>query len=381
MTQYISEPIAVDRASIKTAMQEAWETLEPGIDFAPGTPADFLLDVFAQMHAESLQTLTQMLAIAFRGSLEKVDRVFQRDPVQATADATLVRNDSPERLVPAGTEFNVLGADGQPVAFQTVSDVTFAAADTSEAVELIAVQGGTGGNGLSTVIGPALTSTWYVSLTITGTTSGGEDGETDDEYLNRAADTRPGRAFTIVLPEDLGRFLRNEAGVDRALILDRFDPDTVDYNASGHITAIPVDETGAALSGGTMTALQAAAQEITNTNLVVHVIAPTYVDVDVVFVGVAATGFDPADVETRAEQAVLDFLDPSRWGLPSSGDQRDWVETSIVRHQDISTVLNNVEGFDHWTTLTIGGVAADFTITTDPGALPDFDSTASGTVT
>lgn len=380
MTTYISEPIPVDRASIKTQMQDAWTALDPGIDFAAGTPADFLLDVFAQMHAESLQTLTQMLEIAFRGSLEKVDRVFQRDAVQATTDATLTRTDTAARTVPAGTEFNLQGADGNPVAFQLVNDAVFASLDTSEAVELIAVQGGAGGNGLSVVLGPALTSTWYANLVVTGSTSGGEDGETDDEYLNRAADTRPGRAFTIVLPEDLSRFLRNETGVDRVLVLDRYNPVGPSFDDLGHVTAIPIDAAGAALSGGTMTDLQEAAQEIALNNLQVHVIAPTKVDVDVVFVGVASAGYDATDVNDRAESAVLDFLDGSRWGLPDGGDQRDWIETTIVRHQDIGTILNNVQGFDHWTTLTINGSATDFTLT-GPGALPDVDSTCSGTTT
>jgi hypothetical protein len=60
-------------------------------------------------------------------------------------------------------------------------------------------------------------------------------------------------------------------------------------------------------------------------------------------------GYSAADVETRAEQAVLDFLSRAQWGLPPTGDQRLWLETTTVRFQDVSTVLNNTAGFDHWT--------------------------------
>jgi hypothetical protein len=52
---------------------------------------------------------------------------------------------------------------------------------------------------------------------------------------------------------------------------------------------------------------------------------------------------------------VLDFLDRSRFGLPSSGDDREWLDVRIVRFQDIVTTLNNVQGFDYYTSLTING--------------------------
>lgn len=352
ITRYISEPIPVDRASIKAEMVEAWETLDPGIDIAAGTPADFLLDVLSQFHAEALQTFTQQLAISNRYGLEKIDRVIQRDAVQATASATLTRTDTDAKTVSAGTEFNLLGADGNPVAFALVNDAVFLAADQSEAVELIAVQGGTGGNGLSTVIGPATTLSWFNTLVITGTTSGGEDGETDEEFLDRGADTRPGRAFTIVQPDDLGRWLRNESGVDRAQVIDLYDADTSTADVGGHITAIPIDTDGAALSGGTMTTLETAAQALAVTGIEIHIIAPTDTTITVVFAGVAESGYDAADVESRAESAVLDFLDRSRWGLPGSGDVRDWLDVRTVRFQDIVTILNNVQGFNHYANVT-----------------------------
>lgn len=384
MSRYVSDPIAVDRASIKAEMQDALEALQPGTDFSAGTSLDFVLDVFSQFHAENLQTFTQQLAISFRYGLEKIDRIIQRTATQATASATLVRTAADAavgaRTVTAGTQFNLLGTTGEPVPFELVTDVTFAAADASEACELIAVQGGTGGNGLSTVIGPATTVTWFQSLTATGSTSGGEDAETDEAFLDRGADTRPGRAFTIVLPDDLARFLRNQSGVDRVQVINNYDADTSTAGVGGHMTAIPIDADGAALSGGTMTALEAAAQEITNLNGTIHVIAPTDTMIAVVFAGVAETGFDASDVETRAEAAVLDFLDRSAWGLPKSGDVRDWLDVRTVRYQDVITVLNNVQGFDYYTSLTINAGTADVAMT-GPGALPSASSTASGTVT
>lgn len=386
MTTYLSEPIPVDRGSIRAQIDERALALMPGLDTtSPGTAYDLFADSVTTLHAEALTTLTQMLAIAFRGSLEKVDRIIQRDAVQATATGTLTRTAADaaagERVIPAGTPFNLQGADGVPVEFQTVNDETFTGTDDELTdVDLIAAQGGTGGNGLSTVIGPAQTVSWYLSLTLDDPTSGGEDAEDDETYLNRGADEKPGRAFTIVRPDDLARFLRNQPGVDRALVVNDYDADTSTADVGGHMTAWVIDADGAALSGGTMDDLKDSAQEIAVTDGIIHIEAPVDTTITVVFVGVAHADFDASDVETRAEQAVLDFLDRSRFGLPDYGDQRLWLDVRMVRFQDIVTVLNNVQGFSHYTSLTVNGGTSDVTLA-GPGALPAANSTASGTVT
>lgn len=387
MTEYLSSPVAVDRASIRSQIDARALELMPDLDTtSPGTTYDVLADVFASLHAESLQTMTQMLEIAFRGSLEKVDRIIQRDAVQSTATGTLTRTAADAtatgtRVVAAGTEFNLQGSDGTPVAFQTVNDETFIGTDADlTGVDLIAVLGGTGGNGLSTVTGPAQTVSWYLSLVLDAPASGGEDAEDDETYLNRGADEKPGRAFTIVLPDDLSRWLRNQPGVDRALVVNNYNADLSAADVGGHMTAVVIDADGAELSGGTMTSLEADAQEIAVTDGVIHIIAPTYTEVAVEFAGKAVSGFDAADVETRAEAAVLDFLSPALWGLPQTGDQLDWEDVRTVRFQDVSTVLNNVQGFDYWTSLTVNSDTADVSMT-GPGALPAPTSTAAGTVT
>jgi hypothetical protein len=245
------------------------------------------------------------------------------------------------------------------------------------AVGLIASIAGADGNNLQAGAVPAQTLTWLGTITVTALTSGGVDAEDDDTYLNRLADTRPLQLQAIALGDDLARWLRNQSGVDRALALDNYNGGA---GVAGHITAVPVDVNGDALSSPAMTALQTAAQAITLTNLTIHIVAPTYTTITVVFTGIAAAGYSATDVETRAEQAVLDFLSRAQWGLPPTGDQRLWLETTTVRFQDLSTVLNNTAGFDHWTSLTINGGTADV-VMSGPGALPKSDSSAAGTVT
>jgi hypothetical protein len=115
----------------------------------------------------------------------------------------------------------------------------------------------------------------------------------------------------------------------------------------------------------------------------VHVVDANYTTLTIVFAGVAASGYDPTDVEARAEQAIADLINPARWGAPAAASENlapAWVNTPVVRFQDISAALNNVEGFDHWTSLTINGGTADVTMN-GIAPLPSAASTVSGTVT
>jgi hypothetical protein len=385
MTRYIIEPIPVDRGAVRSVIDDEITTAIPGLEIPPGSALDVMVDTFAGASAEDRQLFTDVLAIIFRYSGEKIDKVTQNAAIAATGVSTWTRTSADEvavgaRTVLAGTEISVTGLDGEPFYFQTDADFTFAdgvLTTSSGAVGLIATIAGEDGNGLQAGAQPSETLPWLDTITLTAPTSGGVDAEDDDDYLDRLADTRPLRATSLLLPEDFGRFARNQSGIDRALVLDDFNGTTTQ---AGHITVIPIDSDGAALAGGDMTTLQTAIEAATATGLLVHVIAPTYTAITVVFTGQAVAGWDPDDVEDRAEQAVLDFLDPARWGLPQSGDERAWIDTPTVRFQDVSAVLNGVEGFDYWTALTVNGSTSDVAMTT-PGALPDPASTASGTVT
>jgi hypothetical protein len=298
----------------------------------------------------------------------------QQVTISGTGGATAV-NGTWTVTVLSGTTFSV--AVNNTNAW-TSGGTVYHVGTAAGAVGLLAVVAGEDGNGLQTGAAPAQTLTWLSAIALTAPTSGGVDGEDVDDYLDRLSDTRPLQLNAVAKGDDLARWLRNQTGVSRALALD--NQNGASTGVAGHITAVPVDDSGAALGSPDMTALQTAAQAITLTNLQVHLIAPTYTTISVVFTGIAKTGWDATDVETRAETAVLDFLDRSRWGLPDTGDERIWLEKTVVRFQDVSTVLNNVEGFDHWTALTVNGGTSDVTLT-GPGALPSSSSTAAGTVT
>jgi hypothetical protein len=127
LTVYLSDPIPVDRGSIRAQIDTRALALQPDLDTtSPGTSYDFLASIISGIHAEALQTLTQMLAIAFRGSLEKVDRIIQRDAVQATATApSPAQPATPTGASSPPAPSSTSGRRRDPVEFQTVNDETF----------------------------------------------------------------------------------------------------------------------------------------------------------------------------------------------------------------------------------------------------------------
>lgn len=114
-----------------------------------------------------------------------------------------------------------------------------------------------------------------------------------------------------------------------------------------------IDVDGNAISPALKTELDAYLQSLREQNFIINVIDPAYSTIDVTFTGTKKVGADAADVEARAEQAVLDFLDSSVYGVPFwPPDARGWERKDTLYLQDLYTVLNNVDGFDHANTLT-----------------------------
>lgn len=119
------------------------------------------------------------------------------------------------------------------------------------------------------------------------------------------------------------------------------------------ISVSALDTLGVDVSGTIQTAIRALLQANREVTFLVYVIPARRQQIAVTFAAKALTGYTTADVKTRAEAAVADFLNPAKWGSTTS-DAREWIETSIVRYSEIAQVISNIEGLDYWTSLTMG---------------------------
>lgn len=370
MTDYISPSIPVSRGEVKQRMVDEFAA-RTGATVAPGTVWDVLFDVVAGVAGDVGEQTTEVTNLVFRRYGEVVLKIFPNQAVPATGTVTITAADtSGPYLIPAGSELSVAGLDGDRVAFYTTADATIAFGSTTvTGIPVVAGITGEVGNDLTSDARFEVSLEHITAVALTGPTVGGEDAETDDEYINRLADEAPLQGITLVLPEDFARFARNFPGVETALALDLYNGDTDATPEAGAITVAVRDAAGGDPGGTIRTALRDALDDLSVSDLDVYVIPATYTNITVNVTVVPRPGFDTGDVNTRADAAVDDFLDPARWGIPPVGDSRVWEDTPIVRFQDLVTAVNNVEGVSHYTTLTLNGGTADVTMT-GPAATP-----------
>ncbi|HTE60762.1 MAG TPA: baseplate J/gp47 family protein [Solirubrobacteraceae bacterium] len=364
MSPYISEPVEYDAATIEEEVRAGLTAAVPGLVIASGSLLDVLVRVWSPIVAENRQLLTEQLADIFQYLGEKILRVPRQSATQASGLADFTISHTNGYTIPAGTEISVDKGDGTRVGFATrLQTVIPNGQSTALDVEVLAVEAGaawTGVSGVALVEQPALND--VSAVTVSPATIGGVDAEDVAAYLDRLAETTPLLAFTLVNSEDFERDARNDPQVDRALVIPGYKADTGTAGVGGHFT-VAVEQDGQDPGLAVRDALKARQQAMVPPNVVAWCIAPTFTDIDVVLAGKAVAGYAPAEVEARVEQAILDFLDPARFALPDAGDTPLWLPVSVVRYQDVVTVVNSVVGFSHYTSLTVNGGTADVTLT------------------
>ncbi len=122
-------------------------------------------------------------------------------------------------------------------------------------------------------------------------------------------------------------------------------------NNERYVTVAAIDGNGNPVSSDAKAQIDTLLQEEREWNFVVHVIDPTYTTIDVTFTVRALAGYTIADVDTRAEQAVKDYLNPKNWGVVDSADS--WSNTPVVRYLEMAEVLNRVAGVYYVENLTM----------------------------
>jgi uncharacterized phage protein gp47/JayE len=287
--------------------------------------------------------------------------------------------DTDGHTIPAGT---IVGFDNGDLLleFQTVTDTVIPnGEDEATAVAVIAVEPGIEGNDL-TGTGQLIDPLDYVNTVILDfATTGGEDEETDEDYLIRLTEELRLLSPRPILPGDFATLAKRISGVDRATAINGYDPGDDSTDNERMITVVVVDEDGQPVSAPTKAEVDAYLTSLREVNFIVYVEDPIYTTVDVTFTAVAHAGWDPAEVETAAEAAISDFLSPATWGRSPEGDPSAWTNETTVRYLEVATILNNVEGLNYLTALTVDGGTTDVTLD-GVAPLPEA-GTIAGTVT
>jgi diphthamide synthase (EF-2-diphthine--ammonia ligase) len=379
---YIQQPLVTDSNALQ---QDAFDYIQS--NWPEWVPNDsnlesWVIEACAAMVAEARDVASDVPAEIFKWLGSSLLGVTPVADTSATVSSTWTfLTNTGGRIIPQGTLVSIESPDGDPMAFEVMFDVSVAAPTltttagqvTLRAVETGADTSGIGGAGVVVDLIDPLA--WVNTVTLTGVTTGGVDAEEDDDYLTRLA-----RRLSLLTPRPitandyaiLATDIAAQNGVELiTLSLDNYDPANGLFTNERTVTVVVRDATtGLAVSSGIKTIIKNELQALREVNFVVNVMDPTGPNViKVTYVGVSTPGRDPVEVKANADAALASYLSSAFWGIEPSGEQSFWRNKTILYHQDISTVLNNVDGFDHWTTLTIG---------LNAGAMGTTDLTLSG---
>lgn len=374
MTSFIEYPIETDPDALLqdfiAELQSYWPNYVPN----EGSLAFRAASALIRMIAESREVASLIPREVFRVLGTELHGIPTDDALPATADVTMTaRDNAGYGPMPAGT---LLSLEGQ--FFETLDDVTWPSGTTVvNPVAIIATENGAASNNLGAPGDPVSLEEpfeYVASITLNATTSGGQDLEPLETYLDRLRERLTLLSPRAITTQDLATLARSVTGVERALALKGYDPVAGTFGHEGVASVALVDAVGQPVPLATKDAVEALLLGPGDRliNSVIHMIDATYTAVDVTWEGVAYPSADLATVEAEGNAAVAALLDPNMHGQPLGGDERLWYQKAIISLYDVAGALDQIPGLDRVTLIEIGlaggaQTAADHNL---PGVAP-----------
>jgi hypothetical protein len=350
---YIDLPVETDPDVLKDEAVAAIQDEIAGWEPAAGNLETILIEAVAEMASEGAEVASQVPSAVFRKFGQKLIGLDPIDGVQAIGSTTWTMTDALGHVIPAGTFVAI-----EDIAFETSEEATVGVGESSAEIPIIALETGEAANDLSGTVDLVDTIAYVDSIVTIGSTAGGVDAETDEEYLDRLTDELTLMAPRPIVPEDFEIMARRIAGVDRSLAVDGFNPHDDTYDNERMVAIAAVDEDGETVSGTIQTEIADFLEARREVNFVVNMIDPTYEEIDVIATVTVLPGFDVATTLAVAEGAIEAYLQPYNFGRVSSGDgrySRPWILTDRVGYLNVAEAIKRSQGIAFIETLTVNG--------------------------
>ena len=355
---YIPVPIEAEPTDVAEDAFAYLEEQVPGWLPSPGNLEAWLVEALSQFASElrDLVALVPDAIFAYYG--ESILGLPPYEPVAATGVTTWTAIDTKGYIVDAGTLVAVTPtADVTSYAFAVGTTFQIPAGQTqASGIEIQAIEPGAAASGLTGEVEVIDPLDFVASVTLAAPTTGGSDVETIDAYLARLSDLLTLLSPRPILPQDFAVLVqRTIPEIARATAIDLYNPTTGETDCPRCVTVAVVGADGEPVPSEAKQAADDLLQSSREVNFLAFIIDPAYTTIDVDFVVTAYPGFDLADVEARAIDAVTSFLSPETWGVPPYGDTsgRSWINARTVRLLEVASVLNNVEGVNYVSSLTL----------------------------
>ena len=343
-SEYQPLPIETDPDIFIQGAYDFMETKSPGWE-----PSNGQLDVWILLAIARMAALVRDLAAAvppglFRQVGKQLFSFPSIDETAATSTVTIQARDSAGHTAPAGTLFGIRqGPD--LVIFETIFDATIPALSTTvggvviQAVEEFAGVVGTGLGTAGTLLENVDSLDWIGSITLGGTTGGGVDEETDDEYQNRLVAWLRLQAPRPILPDDFAQMAKTIPGIYRATAVDLYDPTTGLYNSERAVTVFAIGPTGLGIDGPTAATAEAYLRSLREASFLAYVRSATVTPVDVQYTVRGWPRYTNAEILSDANAAVASALNALTFGQPDSGDLDIWYDQAKVKVNDLIVAI------------------------------------------
>lgn len=358
MPEPILAPIETDPDEIAAIGYESLEASIPGWDRSRADIMTKIVLSLARMVAEARDTAADVPLAILRYIGEWVAQLPPVDASLASTTATVVMADAAGYTLASGTRFEVKASGDESHVFVVRDEVTVLPTFMSTAVggvELVAETAGAAATGLpiTSVVVPVDALAFIATVTLTATTTGGEDAETEDEYTSRLIEEFRLITGTPILPDDFAVLARRVPGVGRSLALNLYNPAAPATPTERYVSVAVVDIMGEPVSASVKTAVSVYLESLREVNFVVPVIDATYTAIAVTTALITYAGFDEATIEAAVADALRVYLSPATAARPGNNEPSvEWIDIDTIRRDELTAVVNGVTGVNYLTSLT-----------------------------
>lgn len=347
------------------------QTVLPEFTPQTGTVEDAIIQASAQMTSELIGAINRITP----GVMEIVLQLFNVTRISGTrptGSLTVQMKDNLGYTLIAGTRFGYLDSSDSenPVLYTFDTDVDLVVSPGNSS-GTVAITGTIFEQYPSLQSGQALqllTPTSFVSsAALSADLNPGIDPETDAQYFARATATLNSYTQALVLVDQMEQYiLSNYSDVYRCQGYSRVNPvndDWADPAENGYVTIYASKVGGASLSTASASAIAEDVASKSTAGLNITVKAPALVTVTVAASITIKTGYTALTVQDNVLAALSTYIHPDYWG---------WGEK--VYYNEVISFIDQVEGVDRVTALTLNGGSTDVTFVRR-GTLPTHSST------
>lgn len=201
--------------------------------------------------------------------------------------------------------------------YRTVEDLLVLPAESiTGEVRVEATSVGTEHNGLPVGASLDAVDSYFIDVDrfeISESPRGGEGPESNESWWERSRAQLERQVSTLVVPDQFRSAALTRGEVNRAYVLDLYNPAAPTVEAPGHVTLAVTDSEGLPLTPRERPALEKWLQDQAMASLQVHVIDANYTTISPTVIVEAAPGATLSIVEAAVRDQLARWLSPTTW--------------------------------------------------------------------